>query len=104
MLDFRNNKSKELSDKKLFAKLGYKVDGILLECARDGTIINQWDYIGMWISSFNAGNFTMAGSNTPCQISATVTVDLIRRSNTDWNNDIKLVDLEGLSGATIDYD
>ena len=74
-----NSELPDLSDEKLFAKLGYKVDGILLECARDGTIINQWDYIGMWISSFNAGNFTMAGSNTPSQISATITVDLIRR-------------------------
>lgn len=65
----------------LFSHIGYKVDGILLECARDGTIVNQWDYIGMWVSRFTPGSYTMAGASTPSQVTATITVDKIQQSD-----------------------
>lgn len=64
----------------LFPYIGYKVDGRLLECARDGTIVNAWDYIGMWVSTFTPGNFNMAGSSSTAQVSATITVDRIVQS------------------------
>lgn len=73
---------------KVFPHIGYKVDGKLLECARDGTIVNQWDYIGMWLKSFTPGSFTMAGANTPSQVSGTIAVDLIRQSKTKFSNKI----------------
>lgn len=66
----------------LFPLIGYKCDGLLLECARDGTIVNAWDYIGMWVSAFTPGSFTMAGANSPSQVSATITVDKIKQSDT----------------------
>lgn len=69
---------------KLFPLIGYKCDGILLECARDGTIVNQWDYIGMWLSSFTPGSYTMAGANSPSQVTGTITVDLIRQSTSSY--------------------
>lgn len=65
--------------KQLFSHTGYKCDGILLECARDGTIVNQWKYIGMWVQSFTPGSYNMAGSNTPSQVSATIVVDKIEQ-------------------------
>lgn len=69
----------------VFPHIGYKVDGVLLECARDGTIVNQWEYIGMWLKSFTPGSFTMSGANTPSQVSGTIAVDLIRQSKTVFN-------------------
>lgn len=66
----------------LFPQIGYKCDGLLLECARDGTIVNQWKYIGMWLSTFTPGSYTMAGSNSPSQVSGTITVDRIEPANT----------------------
>nr|DAO15266.1 MAG TPA: baseplate wedge protein [Caudoviricetes sp.] len=68
----------------LFPLIGYKCDGLLLECARDGTVVNQWEYIGMWISSFTPGSYTMAGANTPSQVTGTITVDLIKQSDTSF--------------------
>lgn len=68
----------------LFSHIGYKCDGILLECARDGTIVNQWDYIGMWVASFTPGNYTMAGSSSPSQVTATITVDKIQQSDISY--------------------
>lgn len=68
----------------LFSHIGYKVDGILLECARDGTIVNQWKYIGMWVSAFTPGSYNMGGANTPSQVSATITVDKIEQSDTTY--------------------
>lgn len=68
----------------LFSHIGYKVDGILLECARDGTIVNQWDYIGMWVSRFTPGSYTMAGASTPSQVTATITVDKIQQSDISY--------------------
>nr|CAI9751262.1 hypothetical protein DGKKSRWO_DGKKSRWO_CDS_0002 [uncultured phage]CAI9752089.1 hypothetical protein CVNMHQAP_CVNMHQAP_CDS_0002 [uncultured phage] len=75
---------KTISDSELLRYIGYKVDGVLLECARDGTVLNQWSYIGMWVSRFTPGNYTMAGANTPSQVSATITVDQIKESETLW--------------------
>lgn len=63
----------------LFSHTGYKVDGILLECARDGTIVNQWKYIGMWVNTFTPGSYNMGGSNTPSQVTATISVDKIEQ-------------------------
>lgn len=68
----------------LFSHIGYKVDGKLLECARDGSIINTYDYIGMWVSSFTPGSYNMAGSNSPSQISCTITVDKIQQGNLSY--------------------
>ena len=65
----------------IFPMIGYKCDGILLECARDGTIVNAWDYVGMWVSAFTPGSFTMAGANSPSQVSSTITVDQIKQSD-----------------------
>lgn len=76
-----DNPQKFLTD--IFPKIGYKVDGYLLECARDGTIVNSWKYIGMWVSSFTPGTFTMAGANSPSQVTATITVDKIMQDNTN---------------------
>lgn len=63
----------------LFPHTGYKVDGIMLECARDGTIVNQWKYVGMWLQSFTPGNFNMSSSNSTAQTSATIVVDQIKQ-------------------------
>lgn len=71
----------------LFPQIGYKCDGILLECARDGSIVNQWDYIGMWISSFTPGNYTMSGSSSPSQVTATISVDQIRQSSISYTKE-----------------
>lgn len=68
----------------LFSHIGYKCDGILLECARDGTIVNQWDYIGMWLSAFTPGSYTMAGASSPSQVTATIVVDKIQQSNISY--------------------
>lgn len=68
----------------LFPLIGYKCDGLLLECARDGTIVNQWEYIGMWLQTFTPGSYTMAGANTPSQVSGTIVVDLIRQATTKY--------------------
>lgn len=73
--------AQSLSDSELFSHIGYKVDGILLECARDGSIVNQWDYIGCWLKSFTPGSFSMSGANSPSQVSGTISVDLIRQSS-----------------------
>lgn len=77
----RGNMSSEEYLDYLFPYIGYKCDGLLIECARDGTIVNQWDYIGMYVSSFTPGNYSMAGANTPSQVSATITVDKIQQSD-----------------------
>ena len=77
--------SSKVSANTVFPHIGYKVDGVLLECARDGTIVNQWEYIGMWLKSFTPGSFTMSGANTPSQVSGTIAVDLIRQSKTKFN-------------------
>ena len=90
-----------LDDQQLYSRTGYKVDGILLECARDGTIINQWDYVGMWISDFTPGSYNMSGSNTPSQVSATITVDMIRKGSISISDNIYLVDVTGQSSATL---
>lgn len=79
-LSGKNNPTLRLD--KLFPNIGYKVDGMLLECARDGSIVNVWEYIGMWISSFTPGNYTMAGANTPSQVTCTISVDKIQQA--DW--------------------
>lgn len=63
---------------------GYKVDGTLLECARDGSIVNQWKYIGMWVKSFTPGSYNMAGSNSTSQVSATICVDKVEQVNLDY--------------------
>lgn len=76
-----------MDEQTLFSHIGYKVDGILLECARDGSIVNQWDYIGMWLKSFTPGSFTMSGANSPSQISGTISVDLIRQSSLKFVKD-----------------
>lgn len=68
----------------LFPHIGYKVDGVLLECARDGTIVNQWDYIGMWIQQFTPGSFNMSGSSTPVQVTGNISVDLIQQSRVNY--------------------
>lgn len=68
----------------LFSHIGYKCDGVLLECARDGTIVNSWKYIGMWVQTFTPGNYSMAGSSSPSQVSATITVDKIEQSDTSY--------------------
>lgn len=68
----------------IFSHIGYKVDGMLLECARDGSIVNSWKYIGMWVSSFTPGSYNMAGSNTPSQVTATITVDKIEQANLSY--------------------
>lgn len=65
----------------LFSHIGYKVDGLLLECARDGTIVNSWKYIGMWVKNFTPGNYNMAGSSTPSQVTATICVDKIEQAD-----------------------
>lgn len=65
----------------LFPNIGYKVDGILLECARDGSIVGSWSYIGMWVQTFTPGNYNMGGANTPSQVSATITVDKIEQGD-----------------------
>lgn len=65
----------------LFSHVGYKVDGLLLECARDGSIVNSWKYIGMWLQTFTPGNYNMSGSSTPSQVSATLCVDKIVQSD-----------------------
>lgn len=65
----------------LFSHIGYKVDGLLLECARDGTIVNQWKYIGCWVQTFTPGNYNMGGSNSPSQVSATIVVDKIEQAD-----------------------
>lgn len=65
----------------LAPNVGYKVDGVMLECARDGSIVNMWQYIGMWVSSFTPGNYTMAGANTPSQVTATISVDKIQQAD-----------------------
>lgn len=85
------NFSKSADD--VFPHIGYKVDGVLLECARDGSIVNQWDYIGMWLKSFTPGSFTMAGANSPSQISGSISVDLIRQSRNKFTN-LKDYDVE----------
>mgnify|MGYP006935830003 CR=1 FL=1 len=66
---------------KLFSNTGYKVDGIMLECARDGSIVNSWKYIGMWVQTFTPGNYSMAGSTTPARVSTTIVVDKIEQSD-----------------------
>lgn len=71
---------------RLFSLIGYKVDGILLECARDGTIVNQWDYIGMWISQFTPGSYNTSGSQSSSQVNATLTVDMIQMSDTNYRD------------------
>ena len=38
----------------------------------------------MWISSFTPGSYTMAGANTPSQVTGTITVDLIKQSDTSF--------------------
>lgn len=68
----------------LFPHIGYKVDGVLLECARDGSIVNSWKYIGMWVSQFTPGSYSMSGSNSSSQISATITVDRIEQSDSKY--------------------
>lgn len=70
----------------LFPNIGYKCDGMLLECARDGSIVNQWDYIGMWVSSFTPGNYNMGGSSSASQVSTTITVDLIKPSTSTYKS------------------
>lgn len=75
---------RNLSDSELLRYIGYKVDGRLLECARDGTVLNQWDYVGMWLSRFTPGNYNMAGANSPSQVSGTIVVDKIQASNMLW--------------------
>lgn len=65
----------------LFPHIGYKVDGLLLECARDGSIVNTWSYIGMWVSAFTPGSYNMNGSSTPSQVSATISVDKIEQGD-----------------------
>lgn len=67
----------------LFSHTGYKVDGVLLECARDGSVINSWKYIGMWLSSFTPGSYNMSGSSSPSQVSATISVDKIVQSDVE---------------------
>jgi len=62
------------------SNIGYKCDCKLLECARDGSIINAWDYLGVWVSAFTPGSYNMAGSSSPSQITATLTVDQIMPS------------------------
>lgn len=68
----------------LFSHIGYKVDGLLLECARDGSVVNSWKYIGMWVSSFTPGSYNMSGSSSPSQVSATITVDKIEQSDVKY--------------------
>ena len=51
---------------------------------RDGSIVNQWKYIGMWVSAFTPGSYNMAGSSTPSQVTATITVDKIEQSDTSY--------------------
>lgn len=68
----------------LFSHIGYKVDGVLLECARDGTIVNSWKYIGMWVQTFTPGSYNMAGSSSPSQVTATITVDKIEQSDVSY--------------------
>ena len=81
-IDLPNNDlSTEEYLNELFPKVGYKVDGNLLECARDGSIVNAWKYVGMWINTFTPGNYAMSGSNSPSQISASITVDKIMQSD-----------------------
>lgn len=65
----------------LFSHIGYKCDGLLLECARDGTIVNQWRYIGMWVQTFTPGSYNMGGSNSPSQVTATISVDKIEQAD-----------------------
>lgn len=80
----QGNMSDEQYLNKLFSHIGYKVDGVLLECARDGTIVSSWSYIGMWVSAFTPGNYNMSGANTPSQISATITVDQIKQADLQY--------------------
>lgn len=68
----------------LFSHVGYKCDGLLLECARDGTIVNQWKYIGMWVQTFTPGSYNMAGSSSPSQVQATITVDKIEQADVNY--------------------
>lgn len=68
----------------LTPNIGYKVDGILLECARDGTIVNQWDYIGMWLQQFTPGSFNMSGSSSTAQVSGIISVDMIQQSSVSY--------------------
>lgn len=70
----------------LFSHIGYKCDGVLLECARDGSVVNQWDYIGMWVQNFTPGSYTMAGANSPSQITATLSVDKIQQSEVSYTS------------------
>lgn len=77
----RGNMSDDAYLDLLFSHIGYKVDGILLECSRDGTIIASWKYIGMWVQTFTPGSYNMAGSSSPSQVSATITVDKIEQAD-----------------------
>lgn len=77
----RGNLSSDQYLEKLFPNLGYKVDGLLLECARDGSIIGTWKYIGMWVSSFTPGQYSMGGANSPSQVTATISVDKIEQGD-----------------------
>lgn len=79
---------------------GYKVDGLLLECARDGTIVNSWLYVGMWLSDFTPGSYSMSGSSSPSQVTATITVDQITQAADDFKILTKSTAISGL-GYTI---
>lgn len=90
----------------LFPNIGYKCDGLLLECARDGTIVNQWEYIGMWLQTFTPGSYTMAGANTPSQVTGTIVVDRIQQTNlntltqgTAYGNYATSVDLDDFNNS-----
>lgn len=72
----------------LFSHIGYKCDGLLLECARDGSIVNSWSYVGIWVSAFTPGSYNMGGANTASQVSATLTVDKITQSDIRYVKDV----------------
>lgn len=80
----KNDAGRDANASQLLRYAGYKVDGLLLECARDGTIVNSWLYIGMWLSDFTPGSYNMAGSSSPSQVTATITVDQITQAADDF--------------------
>lgn len=80
----KNDAGRDESASQLLRYAGYKVDGLLLECARDGTIVNSWLYIGMWLSDFTPGSYNMSGSSSPSQVTATITVDQITQAADDF--------------------
>lgn len=70
-----------MTETQLFSHIGYKCDGLLIECARDGSVVNAWDYLGLWLSSFTPGSFNMSGANSPSQVTGTLSCDLIQQSS-----------------------